>query len=452
MKKVSFFLFFSALFLATSLSAQKTVRLECNLIDVPANVDSIYLFDLKGLAAIPIQSAGSAGDNKYIFNVPAGEPRIYGVGSKQLSFAKVILGNEPDVVLWANAKYMDKARTIGSELNKELESSLKQLVAYEMRENGIYQEAKDASGDKLKELKSQATSVEKEKEKFLESLKRKNKLIYQVGTLYAHPNPLAAKKTPASIADFYGENFFGYADLNSADYDNIPFVYDLFVAYTEKLFALNCSDEKAGVLAEALLDKLPKGSGRHRMALGGMITGFKDHGPLYLDFAKKYLESYQTDSHGEINSLAYAVRKASVNTIGMIPPDLSGRTPEGGSYALSDMRGSVVLIDFWASWCGPCRRENPNVKKVYEKYHSKGFEILGVSLDRQEAAWKKAIEADGLEWQHISDLKGWQSEHAKLYSVRSIPATFLLDKDGKIIAKNLRGPQLENKLKEVFGE
>jgi thiol-disulfide isomerase/thioredoxin len=116
------------------------------------------------------------------------------------------------------------------------------------------------------------------------------------------------------------------------------------------------------------------------------------------------------------------------------------------------LRGKVVLIDFWASWCGPCRKENPNVKVNYDKYKSKGFEILGVSLDRDINAWRNAIEQDGLTWHHVSDLKGWQSQHAALYSVTSIPQTVLIDKKGNIIARNIRGEQLGIKLKEIFGE
>ncbi|MDW8289051.1 MAG: TlpA disulfide reductase family protein, partial [Flammeovirgaceae bacterium] len=114
------------------------------------------------------------------------------------------------------------------------------------------------------------------------------------------------------------------------------------------------------------------------------------------------------------------------------------------------LRGKVVLIDFWASWCGPCRRENPNVVKLYEKYKHKGFEIYGVSLDRDRKAWIEAIKEDGLPWIHVSDLKFWQSEAAKLYNISAIPTTVLLDKEGKIIAKNLRGKALEEAIEKVL--
>lgn len=137
-------------------------------------------------------------------------------------------------------------------------------------------------------------------------------------------------------------------------------------------------------------------------------------------------------------------------TVGAIAPDFSLQTPEGEKLSLSSLRGKYVLIDFWASWCGPCRQENPNVVKVYNNFKDKGFEILGVSLDKEGGAWKQAIAADGLPWKHVSDLKYWQSEAAQLYSVQAIPQTFLLDKKGVIIAKGLRGAQLESKLAELF--
>jgi len=110
------------------------------------------------------------------------------------------------------------------------------------------------------------------------------------------------------------------------------------------------------------------------------------------------------------------------------------------------------LIDFWASWCGPCRRENPNVKRVYEKYHDKGFEILGVSLDKAANAWTAAIAQDGLTWKHVSDLQYWNSSVVPEYQITGIPLTVLVDKEGNIIAKNLRGPALEEKLAEIFAK
>lgn len=121
--------------------------------------------------------------------------------------------------------------------------------------------------------------------------------------------------------------------------------------------------------------------------------------------------------------------------IGAIAPDLAFKDPDGKVRKLSDLRGKVVLLDFWASWCGPCRRESPNVRNVYAKYHDKGFEVFSVSLDRDAASWKKAIQDDQLVWpNHVSDLKQWQSEAAAIYGVRSIPSMFLLDRDGRIVA------------------
>lgn len=138
--------------------------------------------------------------------------------------------------------------------------------------------------------------------------------------------------------------------------------------------------------------------------------------------------------------------------IGDIAPNFTGGTPDGKTLSLNDIKGKVTIIDFWASWCGPCRRENPNVVKMYQKYHSKGLEIIGVSLDRngQQDRWQKAIADDKLAWHHVSNLQFWQDPIARLYNVSSIPATFILDESGKIIAKNLRGQDLENKVAELL--
>ena len=144
------------------------------------------------------------------------------------------------------------------------------------------------------------------------------------------------------------------------------------------------------------------------------------------------------------------VNELSRLAIGTDAPEISVLDPDGKSIKLSDLRGKVVLLDFWASWCGPCRRENPNVVNMYKKYHDKGFEIFSVSLDKEKANWLAAIKQDGLIWKHGSELAFWQSSFCKTYNVTGIPQTFLLGKDGKIIAKGLRGEELDAKLAQIF--
>ena len=135
---------------------------------------------------------------------------------------------------------------------------------------------------------------------------------------------------------------------------------------------------------------------------------------------------------------------------GEVAAEIKGLTPEGKGLSLTSLRGKYILIDFWASWCGPCRRENPNVVRMYQEYKDKGFDILSVSLDNNKDRWVQAIKQDKMTWHHISDLKGWSSELSKPYGVRGIPYTVLVDPEGKIMATRLRGPALESKLKEIF--
>lgn len=138
-------------------------------------------------------------------------------------------------------------------------------------------------------------------------------------------------------------------------------------------------------------------------------------------------------------------------SIGKKAPDFTALTPEGKSISLSGQQGKYLLVDFWAAWCGPCRHENPNLVKSYKKYHDKGFDVLGVSLDKSKADWVKAIKDDHLTWTQVSDLSYWNSAPAKLYGVRAIPANVLIDPKGVIIARNLRGEELDKKLEELLG-
>lgn len=168
------------------------------------------------------------------------------------------------------------------------------------------------------------------------------------------------------------------------------------------------------------------------------------------------LDSITSKFSAEISTSEYVVKlkefiqEQKKTNVGAVAPDFTMNDPEGKPIQLSSLRGKVVLVDFWASWCGPCRQENPNVVKLYGQFHPKGFEIIGVSLDRTKEEWVKAIKADNLSWIHVSDLQFWQNSAARLYSVNSIPQSFLLDKNGIIIGKGLRGEPLAKKLAELF--
>ena len=175
--------------------------------------------------------------------------------------------------------------------------------------------------------------------------------------------------------------------------------------------------------------------------------------PNFIELERLYsLLSPQLKNSEAGRSLKLSMDVTKATAIGSIAPDFTQNDANGKPVSLSSFKGKYVLIDFWASWCGPCRVENPNVVRVYNKYKGKKFTILGVSLDKPEArnSWLAAIKNDGLLWTQVSDLKFWDNEVAKLYHISAIPANFLLDPEGKIIARDLRGADLEKKLGEVL--
>jgi peroxiredoxin len=194
-------------------------------------------------------------------------------------------------------------------------------------------------------------------------------------------------------------------------------------------------DADPGLFANlALMEQMPKNSAEdmayYKKVDEALATQYSQS-PFYKHFHSQYLKDSQF-------------------TVGSEVPEINLPSPQGDPIPLSSLRGKVVLIDFWASWCKPCRRENPNVVAAYQKFKDKGFTVYGVSLDRTKDAWVNAIAQDQLTWTHVSDLKFWNSEAAKDYGVSAIPFALLIDQEGKVIGKNLRGAALHQKLEEVL--
>ncbi len=200
----------------------------------------------------------------------------------------------------------------------------------------------------------------------------------------------------------------------------------------------------------AMVDSAGASLGVIEILKSGRILDKDKHFDLFVKIAE---EAKVELANSEIAmDFVESVENSKLLAVGQVAPEISLPNPDGEVIPLSSLRGKYVLVDFWAKWCGPCRQENPNVVKMYNKYNDKGFEVYGVSLDRRKEDWLQAIEQDGLHWTQVSDLKYWNSAAARTYNISAIPFALLLDPEGKIIGKNLRGRALEQKLEEIFGE
>jgi thiol-disulfide isomerase/thioredoxin len=402
--------------------------------------DSIFVFDFKGSMKTKI-AAAFIKDDAFKFNLDKSVKGHYFLGFDATKGFDIIVW-EKDLTLNLNP------RDFAASLPADKETSdfrifNKKLIDVQADLQNIYRER----NTKMEKIRTQvaadsllAVYNKKEKDKdqeledFLKSFSNRKGYLGEVSNYILGPNK-SLFKPDFSEADF--KNIYG----TQGEFQFAKTTYFIKYKYT-----YTAEGYEAGILE--LLTKAPRASDSKRL-LNYML--FDLYASADTDKLEELLKGFLDEFPNDKQGLAYKAKLPKPQPkVGAMAPDIVLNDPDGKTLKLSDLKGKVVLIDFWASWCGPCRAENPNVVNTYKKYKDKGFTIYSVSLDNNAQNWRAAIQKDGLEWEwHVSDLLGWRSAGAALYAVQSIPAAFLIDREGKIVAKNLRGAALEQKVKEI---
>lgn len=433
--------------------------------------DSIGLWDLVGEPTLIKKVALLKKGNTATFVLePVMESQgIYFLGtalsSQERKGFDIVLGSEKTLEIKADASAFEK----GAEFKNSPENTSFQRLMHKTRD--FQEQIQKVSQEFQTAMQSKDQSKQDELQKQLDNLynlqadyhgevAKEKGIVGKIAGAYFYA-PYGYKDSKQKFPDdqaYMRESFFGKVNFKDPINGYFPVVYYKILNYGQMLLMQYGYDYSQFVAKmDEILAETPAKSRLKKATILSILNAAaqsQKYNPnstdIFVNYAKKFIAEYPDDpksSHfqTQVNQLGNAL-------IGSKAPELELESPSGKKLKLSSLKGKVVLIDFWASWCGPCRRENPAVVKMYGEYKDKGFEIFSVSLDKDKAKWEEAIKTDQLSWSnHVSDLQGWQSPAAKLYGVTAIPKTFLIGKDGTIIAKDLRGEMLEKKIGEVLG-
>lgn len=466
MKKSNVLYAFCTLYLSaltpSVFAQQNTITLHCKFENC-SSADSMTIYTPSGLSQQKIASAKPNAAGEFSFQVPSSKtPHYYAVGmNMDISRLKyILLGTEKEVLLTGPCHDPLQTTVQQSAVNSALTDAQKKLNETKIEMGkilAVYN--RDYNKDSVRiACEKQMLVVDNRKLFILDSLKKKNPIAARVLALdtYTSFQNSPKKITFKSEIEYFATQYFQYVNWADAGFNEIPAVFDAFKAYSSVLLMpeLKLKNNEIKDYFNAALKNIPPQTAAYKYALTGIISPMLEkQSPLISDFGSKYLADYPQDEPGVRQAVSQLVNYFRANMVDIPAPEIAQTDTTGAVRKLSDLKGKVVLIDFWASWCGPCRKENPTVVAAYKKYRDKGFEVFSVSLDNDRSRWINAINQDGLVWpNHVSDLKYWQNEAAAKYSVTSIPRTVLIDKNGVITDHNLRGEALEKKLKEIFGE
>jgi peroxiredoxin len=435
----------------TALSAQSgtvelTVRTEnCN--------QPLRLFSFSGFTFDVVGKLNQHEGGRYTISQPLEEDVIYYLGPEPRDARPLVLraGESPTVT--ASCGQFARATIADSPVNAAYGNMRATLDEHYRRYATLRDDIEVIQDERVnREGRIAMQKLDREKRDWVTGLSETEPILGRIAALNTYLSYYSADTSRYSGAlDHYLDTYFQLVDFSDPGYDHLSPTFEAGSSFTRNILEALPADRLAAVILEQT-GRWPAGSRARFLARGGAFSQLQaNRNPAALPVGDALVAEFGEQFARPAALIARRTAQLRTELPGQPAPDIKGPTPTGDSLSLSDLRGQIVLIDFWASWCGPCRRENPNVVRMYDKYKDRGFEILGVSLDDDRNRWLKAIEDDGLVWPHISDLKGWRSAYARRYGVTSIPQTVLVDREGNILARNLRGPDLERKLEEVLG-
>ena len=446
MKTISYLFF---LLLSLPLAAQTTT------ISVEATgCKAMNLYAFNGVTFEAIEAFTMAPDGKFTLSTATEGPVFRYVGSQPADVLPVIIGGDETMAITGTCGKFRNAKA-DSPINQRYRDMKLSFQAHNQefkKTMRTYQQAvasKDSTA--IATQKAGLVKLDNTKRALLDQTKTDAPLLHRVVTLNTYLNFLNENNGRfQNELDYFVNTYFQFVDFKDEGYGDLPWTYEGNRNFANTLVGAIPGEQLADILG-AVYQSWPEGSRAKFFAMSGGFSALaaKKH-PATVKLADAIEAQFKATFPRQVAQISAQAATLRTFAVGAEAPLFAGPTPEGEQISLESLRGKVVLIDFWASWCGPCRRENPNVVKLYNAYKDKGFEILAVSLDRTKDRWVKAIADDKLTWLHISDLKGWKSTYARQYGVSSIPQTVLLDREGKIMARNLRGKALEQKLADVF--
>jgi peroxiredoxin len=444
------------LLICVALAANAKVIIKGTLTNDYPEADSIHILEHDGIALVKIKTVALEENVKGVnfkFEFKKLEQGFYFLGVDPNNVKSLILGKDKEVIVSGSCKNLPTA-IVSSPINNQFLAVYKQVQGLDALFNEQINAIRGAKGNAeiIKAAEAEMAKIDANRKKVLNETTVKNPFLGNFVSLYTYLSFQNNKKAYKNEIEYFGNEFFAFVNFADPHYNRIPFLYDKVRQYTQTLTQVNQPNPVQESFSNRLLGMVVQGSKTHKCVLAGIMNGYQQgkNQVLFAKYGEKYLTLFGKENPDIAKQLQLQVKQAKGFSAGGLAPDFAMNQVDGTELKLSDLRGKVVLVDFWASWCRPCRLANPEVVALYAKYKDQGFEILGISLDRNTAAWEKAIEKDNLTWYHVSDLKGWQNAAAQLYGVRSIPQTLLIDAEGKIIARNLKGAALEAKLKEIF--